>query len=108
MGFWDKFEKPERVKGDYLKAGDLVGETLLVVEVREQPNNVFQGEASPRFLIRVVREDGSEGLVPFSMGFDSRDDTLKAIAQFLETDESEPVAIVISRVGRFLDINPSK
>lgn len=104
-GFWDGFEKPERVTGDYLTAGDLVGETLYALEVKHQPDNTFNGNPSPRFLVRVMREDESEGLVPIAAGYEARDATMRAMLRFLEAD-GDPIPFTISKIGRFLDINP--
>ena len=102
-GFWDSYTKPERVEGSYLKTSDFAGKTVVVFDVIEQGDNSYNGKPNPRFLLKVVTESGDEGLMAFSMGYTGRDDTIKALGQFL-ADGGDPVTVAITKTGNFLDI----
>ena len=110
-GFWDNYVPAERPEGTYTNMTDMVklGEPLDVIEVISDDSNTYGGETKPRFLLKgKVNGGDTEYLVSVPKGY-SRDETLLAIAQYLDENEGGSVSVRFQKAkgSNYVEILPA-
>ncbi len=100
MGFFDNFEDTSGASfiGKDEKE-ELIKDATVLPVLRISLGESQYGE---RYLV-TVDLDGEERAITFNTGsVESRDRMLAALANYLDSEDAEPVSVVVSRVGRSL------
>ena len=108
-GFWDSYK--DEGGGKYLSAPEknkLIDEgiVLQITNVRYDEKNQFQGNPAPRYVVTFV-VDGVERFAGFAINTEdesSRDRLLGALQEYLEGGATDPVMVVLERIGQFVAI----
>jgi hypothetical protein len=108
-GFWDSYK--DEGGGKYLSAPEknkLIDEgiVLQITNVRYDEKNQYQGNPAPRYVVTFM-VDGVERFAGFAINTEdesSRDRLLGALQEDLEGGATDPVMVVLERIGQFVAI----
>lgn len=115
-GFFDGY-KSTAEGGNYLKSDEkqvLIDQGVIfeITGLTHDPENQY-GPRWVAFAVIPSPEEGGEPLetkiaFPTGSGVDSRDNMLTAMAEYFGKDDSEPVKVKLTKVGRAIQIVPGE